>query len=226
MMWKNTCRAFVFSSMLLLTACASTTNEPSAPNSAPPPANASVEGSSQSSDPAFQSSLSLCPLTSVSNAPETRDGLRIISYRQFVDIGGVKIAVAPVEKACLSSGFGARSSGTHKGIDLHNASAVAVYAAAAGEVREKYYREDYGNMVVLDHGNGVFTRYAHLESFASGLGVGDKLNAGDDLGVMGNTASYTIPRHLHYEVLTGQWGTQAGSFALSPVDIFQRLPDN
>jgi len=35
---------------------------------------------------------------------------------------------------------------------------------------------------------------------------------------MGNTAAYRIPRHLHYEILTGTWGQQAGSFALTPVD--------
>jgi hypothetical protein len=35
---------------------------------------------------------------------------------------------------------------------------------------------------------------------------------------MGNTASYKIPRHLHYEMLTGEWGAQAKSFALTPID--------
>ena len=43
-------------------------------------------------------------------------------------------------------------------------------------------------------------------------------------GMMGNTAGYQIPRHLHYEVLTGKWGAQAGSFALTPVDVMS-LPE-
>ncbi|MEC7290065.1 MAG: M23 family metallopeptidase, partial [Pseudomonadota bacterium] len=103
---------------------------------------------------------------------------------------------------------------------------VDVYAGAAGTVREKQYRNDYGNMIVIDHGDGVFTRYAHLESFANGVDVGDNVSLGAHIGVMGNTASYPIPRHLHYEVLTGTWGAQAGSFALTPVDLFARLSAN
>ena len=46
------------------------------------------------------------------------------------------------------------------------------------------------------------------------------------IGQMGNTASYPIPIHLHYEVLTGEWGDQAGSFALDAVDILSYLPAN
>lgn len=222
-------RTSLLACTLLLAACAATNEVPAAPSNensnanqpsppvTPPPA--------QNND-RFQSSLSLCPLTQVSNAPAPTDGLLILPYRQFASIDGVEIAVAPVEKACLSSGFGPRNSGTHKGIDLHNATAVDVYAAAAGTVREKYFRNDYGNMIVLDHGNGVFTRYAHLEAFATGVDVGDTVDLGAHIGVMGNTASYPIPRHLHYEVLTGTWGAQAGSFALAPVDLFARLSAN
>jgi murein DD-endopeptidase MepM/ murein hydrolase activator NlpD len=45
------------------------------------------------------------------------------------------------------------------------------------------------------------------------------VRAGEVIGLMGNTASYKIARHLHYEVLLGDWGGQAGSFALKPVDV-------
>ncbi|MCR9269671.1 MAG: M23 family metallopeptidase [Hyphomonadaceae bacterium] len=172
----------------------------------------------------FMQNLYLCPLTSVSNAPEPTDNLKILDYQPVTMVNGVQLAVAPVEKGCFSSGFGPRSGRVHKGIDLHNARAVDVFAAADGVVRRKTYRDDYGNMLVIDHGAGVFTRYAHLESFADGLAEGTPVTSGKTIGVMGSTASYRIPRHLHYEVLTGEWGAQAGSFALDPVDLFAALP--
>lgn len=168
--------------------------------------------------------LYLCPMTSVSNAPGNVQSLKVSNYQKFVSVNGVEVALAPVEKACFSSGFGPRGSKTHKGVDLHNSGPVRVFAGAGGTVREQAYRDDYGNMLVIDHGAGVFTRYAHLESFAPGIETGALLSVGQTVGVMGNTASYRIPRHLHYELLTGQWGVQAGSFALTPVDAFALLP--
>lgn len=41
-----------------------------------------------------------------------------------------------------------------------------------------------------------------------------------------NTAINAIPRHLHYELLTGEWADQAGSFALTPIDILEHMPAN
>ena len=158
----------------------------------------------------------------VQNAPSSQDAV-ISNFTGYVQTNGVTLAVAPVGSGCLSSGFGQRSSRLHKGIDLHNPRPTPIFAASAGTVKELTYRDDYGNMLVIDHGNGVFTRYAHLESFANRLSEGTSVSMGSEIGVMGNTASYRIPRHLHYEVLTGEWGAQAGSFALTPVDIF-RLP--
>lgn len=172
------------------------------------------------------SRLSLCPMSSVTNAPDTVDGLAVRDFAPVVDVKDVYLAVAPVETACLSSGFGPRGSRLHKGIDLHNATAVNVFAAAGARVKEARYRDDYGNMVVLDHGNGVFTRYAHLESIESGVEPGAFVTAGKTIGVMGSSASRRIPRHLHYEVLTGEWGALSGSFGLQPVDIFARLAAN
>ena len=174
----------------------------------------------------FPNSLGVCPFMSVSNAPSPVEGLKITDYRRTVTINSVSIATAPIAKGCLSSGFGLRNGRTHKGIDLHNADPVDIYASGAGQIREKTYRDDYGNMLVIDHGGGVFTRYAHLESFAAGLRTGDRVSAGQTIGIMGNTASYRIPRHLHYEVLTGEWGARAGSFALTPVSIFAAMSGN
>lgn len=174
----------------------------------------------------FATSLSLCPRMTVSNAPASNNDRLVASYQPFVSIEGTRLAIAPVERACLSSGFGPRGERLHKGIDLYNRDAVEIYAAANGRVKEKYYRDDYGNMLVIEHGAGVFARYAHLESFASDIKVGDQVALGQTIGIMGNTASYSIPRHLHYEVMTGEWGAFSGAFGLTPVDVFAYLPDN
>ena len=160
----------------------------------------------------------------ISNAPSAGHDRRILHYRRTVKINGLDIAVAPVEAGCVSSGFGYRNGRPHKGIDLYHADPVKIYAAANGRVREKEYRNDYGNMLVIEHGNGVFARYAHLDRFFPGLEIGDPVRRGQTIGFMGNTASYRIPRHLHYEVLTGDYTTAKGSFGLTPVDLFAMLP--
>lgn len=172
----------------------------------------------------FPATLSLCPRMTVSNAPKADNHRQIHKYRPFVDVDGKQIAVAPVEEGCLSSGFGVRNGRPHKGIDLYHAEPVKVFAAANGTVREKLYRKDYGNMLVIEHGDRLFARYAHLEQFAQDIQVGAKVSVGQTIGFMGNTASYRIPRHLHYEVLTGDYGAAAGSFHLTPVDLFAKLP--
>jgi murein DD-endopeptidase MepM/ murein hydrolase activator NlpD len=172
----------------------------------------------------FPATMSVCPGMTVANRPATDANLVMTDYRQFVVAEGkVTLASAPVEAGCFSSGFGPRSFSNHKGVDYYAAEAVDIYAAADGTVKEKTYRDDFGNMVVIDHGDGVFTRYAHLESFGEGLAVGKTVKRGDVLGLMGNTSKYKVARHLHYEVLTGTWGAQAGSFALTPVDV-TKLP--
>lgn len=205
---------------LLLIASACATSEVSRPPesapAAPPPAKPVKN--------VFPATMSVCPGMTVSNRPATDANLVMTDYRQFVVAEGkVTLASAPVEAACFSSGFGPRSFSNHKGVDYYAKEAVDIYAAADGTVKEKTYRDDFGNMVVIDHGNGVFTRYAHLESFGAGLAEGDSVKRGAVLGLMGNTSKYKVARHLHYEVLTGTWGAQAGSFALTPVDV-TKLP--
>jgi len=165
----------------------------------------------------FPVTLSLCPRLGIANAPHADLALHIIGYTATARVNGVTLARAPVERACFSSGFGARNGQAHAGIDLYNRDPVAIFAAGDGTVREAHYRPDYGNMLVIDHGHGVFTRYAHLAR-PTGFSEGETVAAGQIIGVMGNTAAYRIPRHLHYEILTGTWGQQAGSFALTPVD--------
>ena len=64
-----------------------------------------------------------------------------------------------------------------------------------------YYHYSYGNHILIDHGNGYFTLYAHLSKFASGLSVGSVVERGQQIGYIGMTGSATGP-HLHYEIRT------------------------
>ena len=73
----------------------------------------------------------------------------------------------------------------------------------------------FGNHVVIDHGQGVFTRYGHLDHFAAGVWEGARIGFGQPLGVMGQTGNAT-GIHLHFEVLTGNYNTPKKSFGLTP----------
>lgn len=175
----------------------------------------------QADTAAFEPALFLCPGMTVSNAPPAEPDRRVRNYASVVNVNGVPIAVAPTHGACLSSSFGERGGRQHKGLDLHASDGGPILAAGAGVVVERKYRDDYGNMLLIDHGGGVFTRYAHLSSFAPGIVVGAQVASGQQLGLMGNTASYRIPVHLHYELLVGDYNTPRGSFGLTPRSPFE-----
>jgi murein DD-endopeptidase MepM/ murein hydrolase activator NlpD len=166
---------------------------------------------------AFPASLELCPRMDVTNAPASRSGV-ITGYKPVVLVNDTRIATFPSPGACLSSGFGPRNDRLHKGLDFHADTGVTILAAGDGEIVELKYRDDYGNMIVIDHGGGVFTRYAHLASFGRGLSPGVTVRAGEAIGLMGNSASYRIPIHLHYELLLGEIQNPKGTFGLEPAD--------
>jgi murein DD-endopeptidase MepM/ murein hydrolase activator NlpD len=104
----------------------------------------------------------------------------------------------------LSAGFGMRRdpfSGErdfHPGLDISADKGTPIVATAAGKVELAAPTGDYGNLVVLDHGYGLVTRYGHLSKFA--VWPGRAVNRGDILGYVGATGRATGP-HLHYEVL-------------------------
>jgi murein DD-endopeptidase MepM/ murein hydrolase activator NlpD len=72
-----------------------------------------------------------------------------------------------------------------------------VLAPAAGTVAAADATGNYGNLVVLDHGFGIVTKYGHLARF--GVTQGQQVNRGDVLGYVGSTGRSTSP-HLHYEI--------------------------
>jgi murein DD-endopeptidase MepM/ murein hydrolase activator NlpD len=103
----------------------------------------------------------------------------------------------------LTSEFGDRADplhgakARHHGLDVAAAEGTAVLAMAAGRVVHAGVLPGYGNVVDLDHGNGIVTRYAHQATLS--VRVGDRLGAGDRLGEVGSTGRSTGP-HLHVEV--------------------------
>lgn len=203
---------------------------PAPPPPEPDAPEAPIETIDASPPSPFPESLALCNRTTISHAPPAdADGL-IRGYTATTLVGGVSIARAPVADGCFSSGFGMRprldgSSRLHKGVDLYHPDAVDIYAAGDGVVVEALYRDDYGNMIVIDHGDGVYTRYAHLERMEDWISPGATLGAGAVIATMGDTAGYSMPRHLHYEVLQGDYDTPARSFGLTPIDIFADLSE-
>ncbi|HEY7335297.1 MAG TPA: M23 family metallopeptidase [Bryobacteraceae bacterium] len=85
----------------------------------------------------------------------------------------------------------------HAGVDISAAMGTPVHAAADGVVVQAGYMNGYGKMVVIDHGSGVTTRYAHLSRFD--VIPGQEIRRGDVLGRSGATGKVTSP-HLHFEV--------------------------
>lgn len=106
----------------------------------------------------------------------------------------------PVEGATITSTFGMRWGKMHKGVDLWKESKgnTPIQAARDGVVVEAgANRSGYGYMVVLDHGDGLQTFYAHMRKIV--VHVGEQVESGQLLGYMGNTGDST-GYHLHFEV--------------------------
>jgi len=97
----------------------------------------------------------------------------------------------------VTSGFGARWGRMHEGIDIAVGSGTPVYAAAAGTVIHAGWLGGYGNLVVIDHGNGLSTAYAHNSSFV--VGPGASVGKGFVIALSGNTGNSSGP-HVHFEV--------------------------
>jgi len=93
--------------------------------------------------------------------------------------------------------FGGRRYEYHEGQDIDAAYGTPVQVAAAGKVTIAGWQRGYGNVVYVDHGNGLSTRYGHLSKIE--VRVGDGLMRGQTIGLVGSTGRSTGP-HLHYEV--------------------------
>lgn len=104
---------------------------------------------------------------------------------------------APVSQLHVTSGFGPRWGRTHLGVDLAMPSGSPVSAADGGTVIFTGYSGSYGNLVKLDHGNGIITYYAHCSEITANQG--QTVKQGETIAKVGSTGNSTGP-HLHFEV--------------------------
>ncbi|MEZ5426441.1 MAG: M23 family metallopeptidase [Pyrinomonadaceae bacterium] len=93
--------------------------------------------------------------------------------------------------------FGGRSYEFHSGMDIDGDRGDIVVAPANGTVVKAGWQGGYGNMIEIDHGNGLSTRYGHLSKIE--VQVGDPIQRGQFIGLIGSTGRSTGP-HLHYEL--------------------------
>jgi murein DD-endopeptidase MepM/ murein hydrolase activator NlpD len=97
----------------------------------------------------------------------------------------------------VTSGFGMRWGRMHEGIDIAVPTGTSVRASASGSVIYSGWLGGYGNLVVLDHGSGLATAYAHNTALL--VGVGQNVSQGDTISLSGSTGNSSGP-HLHFEV--------------------------
>ncbi|UOP04926.2 peptidoglycan DD-metalloendopeptidase family protein [Conchiformibius kuhniae] len=90
----------------------------------------------------------------------------------------------------------------HTGIDYAAPTGTKILAPSDGVVTFRGWKGGYGNTVMVSHGNGMETLYAHMSAFVSGVDEGTRVRAGDVIGLVGSTGRSTGP-HLHYEVRIG-----------------------
>ena len=147
------------------------------------------------------------PVTAVDNAdPRFRE--LFTSWRQLDQlehgVAAIPSAMPLQSNANFTSGYGIRSdpfrgrAAMHAGIDLAGPMGTPIYATADGIVgRSEWNNGGYGNLVEIDHGQGIQTRYGHLSQRIAT--AGQRVHRGDLIGLMGSTGRST-GSHLHYEV--------------------------
>ena len=131
---------------------------------------------------------------------------------------------SPLDKSYVSSRYGLRMHPIdkqlrfHAGIDLVAPVGSNVKATLGGKVLFAGLKGGYGNTVIIEHGSGYVTLYAHMQKFAPRLAAGRVVDKGETIGSLGDTGKVT-GAHLHYEIryndyavnpLTGQGATGIG----------------
>ena len=120
-------------------------------------------------------------------------------YNSLPSVNGIKIAVTPVS-GTITSRYGVSSnirSSDHTGLDIAVRTGTDIKVVADGTVTCASYKGSYGNIVKIDHGNGVETWYAHTSKMY--VKIGQQVKAGDVIAAVGSTGNSTGP-HLHFEI--------------------------
>lgn len=144
---------------------------------------------------ALAGSYGQTPVSGSGAAPSMVDAFRYLKNKESGGFG------SPTKNRRVTSSFGMRGSRMHEGVDF---GAIArgrdgdpIFATAAGVVKFAGRRGAYGNLIILDHGNGTESRYGHLSVI--GVKRGDRVEKGQIIGRMGNTGR-SSGTHLHFEI--------------------------
>ncbi len=130
---------------------------------------------------------------------------------------GGKLAMPLKGTYRVTSQFGTRThpitgkTHTHSGIDFGAPSGTSIYAAEGGIVLVSQWWGSYGNCVIIDHGNGLWTVYGHIRNGGLKVEKGDKVKRGDKIAEVGNTGNSTGP-HLHFEVRKNEVAVNPGGY--------------
>lgn len=122
-----------------------------------------------------------------------------LKRKEKATINGVYIAVVPVQGR-ITSRFGSREAirdHDHKGLDIAAKTGTPIKAAADGKITYSDTMSGYGNLIIIDHGNGIKTYYGHCSKLYKK--EGQKVSAGDVIAAVGNTGNST-GSHLHFEI--------------------------
>ena len=114
-------------------------------------------------------------------------------------VNGIYLETTPIN-GTVTSRFGSIESvryGAHTGLDIAAASGTPIKAAAGGTIEYASWMGSYGNLVIVSHGNGIKTYYAHCSKIYAK--VGQKVKAGDIISAVGSTGNST-GSHLHLEI--------------------------
>ena len=114
-------------------------------------------------------------------------------------VNNIKLSVLPVTGR-ITSRYGERSSlrrSTHTGLDIACNTGTDIKVVSNGTVTFSGKKGSYGNLIIVDHGNGVETWYGHCSKLYAK--VGDTVTAGDVVAAVGSTGNSTGP-HLHFEI--------------------------
>lgn len=118
---------------------------------------------------------------------------KIVSYEN-TDLG---ISLIEPVNGIVTSRFGKRSGSIHTGLDIANSEGTPIKAAATGTVIYTGYKGSYGNLIVIDHNNGIHTYYAACSKLH--VEIGQEVKQGDIIAEVGATGNATGP-HLHFEL--------------------------
>ena len=136
----------------------------------------------------------------LASATTSSSGYTSVSSDSYGSVNGITITTPLKGSVYISSRYGEVSSSrssTHTGLDLATSLGTAIYPIASGTVTSASYQGSYGNLIIVNHGNGVESYYAHCNSI--NVSVGDTVDTETIIGTVGSTGNSTGP-HLHLEI--------------------------